>query len=49
MHVSTAAESKMYYSLGTNVGDVTRPNVANVVRFSLYIKLPTYVVMLTLK
>ena len=36
MHVSTARESEMCYSLGTSVGDVTRLNVANVVRFSLY-------------
>ena len=35
--MSTAGESEMCYSLGTSVGDVTRLNVANVVRFSLYI------------
>ena len=29
-------ESEMCYSLSTSVGDVTRLNVANVVRFSLY-------------
>ena len=34
---ATARESEMCYSLGTSVGDVTRVNVANVVRFSLYI------------
>ena len=37
VHVSTDRGSKMCYSLGTSVGDVTRLNVANVVRFSLYI------------
>ena len=37
VHVSTARESDMCYSFGTSVGDVTRLNVANVVRFSLYI------------
>ena len=37
VHVSTARESEMCYSSGTNVGDVTRLNVANVVLFSLYI------------
>ena len=37
--MSTARESEMCYSLGTSVGDVTRLNVANVVRFSLYIQL----------
>ena len=37
VHVSTAGESEMCYLLGTSVGDVTRLNVANVVRFSLYI------------
>ena len=37
VHVSTARESEICYSLGTSVGDVTRLNVANVVRFSLYI------------
>ena len=36
VHVSTARELEMSYSLGTSVGDVTRLNVANV-RFSLYI------------
>ena len=36
VHVSTARESEMCYSLGTSIGDVTRLNVANV-RFSLYI------------
>ena len=35
--MSTAGESEMCYLLGTSVGDVTRLNVANVVRFSLYI------------
>ena len=30
MHVSTARESEMCYSLSTSVGDVTRLNVANV-------------------
>ena len=35
---STAIESEMcLYSLGSSVGDVTRLNVTNVVRFSLYI------------
>ena len=33
VHVSTARESEMCYSLGTSVGDVTRLNVANVVDF----------------
>ena len=37
VHVSPAGESEMCYSLGTSDGDVTRLNVANVVRFSLYI------------
>ena len=37
VHVSTARETEMCYSLGTSVGDVTRLNVANVVRLSLYI------------
>ena len=37
VHVSTARESEMCYSFGTSVGDVTRLNVANAVRFSLYI------------
>ena len=37
VHVSIARESEMRYSLGTSVGDVTRLNVANVVRFLLYI------------
>ena len=35
--MSTARESEMCYSLGTSVGDVTRLNAANVVRFSFYI------------
>ena len=39
MHVSTAGVSEMCYSLGTSVGDVTRLNVANVMRFSLFIEL----------
>ena len=39
VHVSTARESEMCYSLGASVGDVTRLNVANVVRFSLYVQL----------
>ena len=39
VHVSTARELEMCYSLGTSVGDVTRLNVAKVVRFSLYIQL----------
>ena len=39
VHVSTARESEMCYSLGTSVSDVTRLNVENVVRFSLYILL----------
>ena len=30
--MSTAGESEMCYSLGTSVGDVTRLNVANVLR-----------------
>ena len=37
VHVSTAEESEIRYSLDTRVGDVTRLNVANVVGFSLYI------------
>ena len=37
LHVSTARGSGMCYSLGTSVGDIIRLNVANVVRFSLYI------------
>ena len=37
--MSTARESEMCYSLGTSVSDVTRLNVENVVRFSLYILL----------
>ena len=36
VHVSTARESGMCYSLGTSVGDVTKLNVVNIVRFSLY-------------
>ena len=39
VHVSTARESEMCCSLGTSVGDVTRLNVPNVVRFSLHILL----------
>ena len=35
--MSTARELEMYYSLGTSAGNVTRLNVASVVRFSLYI------------
>ena len=34
-----STESEMCCSLGTSVDDVTRLNVANVVRFSLYILL----------
>ena len=34
--MSTAKGSEMCYSLGTSIGDVTRLNVANIVRFSLY-------------
>ena len=34
--MSTAGESEMCYSLWTSIGDVTRLNVANVVRVSLY-------------
>ena len=37
VHVTADGESEMYYSLGTSVRKVTRLNVANVVRFSLYI------------
>ena len=38
MRVSTARESETCYWLGTSVGDVTRLNVANVLRFAfLYI------------
>ena len=37
VHVFTAREWEMCYSLGKRVGDVTRVNVANVVRFSLYL------------
>ena len=37
--MSIARESEMCYSLGTSVGDVTRLNVANMVRLSLYIYL----------
>ena len=39
VHVSTAGESEMCYSLGTSVGDTTRLTVTNIVRFSLYIDL----------
>ena len=37
VHVSTARESEMCYSLGTSVGDVTRLNVANVARWKFFI------------
>ena len=33
VHVSTVGESEMCYSLGTNVGDVTRLNVATLCDF----------------
>ena len=36
VHVSTARESEIGYSLGTSVGDVTRLNVANVVIVVVY-------------